>query len=1076
MRNHTFGILGCLLLHLFSLVGAFDLTLKDLHLSHGILTPAFSPTNYDYTVTLQHAHDEIAVTPEIDQSQFDLESGVKDLPVITILWPGHTDEQPESASVAIRKQIDIPDDKSPMTVSITVSNPKKSNDYNTYSIHVVQTGEEPLTVLKGLEGSDEWGNTILIEPTTTQDDTTYTGYVHPDAASVMLAVHCASPNWVTVDGRTVPNGVAFPVPRLSNHHRQSLEIACGDGHAFGKMTVRRYVLSLISDIPAADIEPPRVIVDDVGQDCKYDEKHVAYYCPDPKSHDGRVRVLGLVNPSIRYTIESPDKEVEVRMLDQVPTIPFTYRSDLVLVATAGRDVVTWPLHFNAPIASGTMRVVGWILSVLLMLLLTALGVILTFSNMFGLGSPWGATEIANTLTFLSQYLCFANSIRASNLLGEMTASLKWTTLFIPLPWEGGWSSASTSALSLYSSYGGETTHYAGDVTDVHNAYGCLFWCAAIFAGTLLVHAVVMFKFLVVEPGSTFPHRLLLGHWEARVIHLLAFPAVTASAMIIASRDATILWKVIAGSVISGLFSWLSGSYFLVRSAVVNKKVTWVWNASVREDGELEDESGYWSDVYCDQLNTQPVNRSLFKQLFPWQWVSTVADIERVNISPNSLARNSDDIESMRSAHTLYPAKAFRDGTDYPMGKNPKTVEAYRTRPPGVFCPGQRLVAGLLRTQWLDLLFTFEGLSRFHTEVSKSGEFFVVPLTVKTCQLQGPITTGRYCFFFDGARVPFIRILDSLFKILIACFLGIALATKSNLLDAICHGAGGAVAFACLFYAATTSPYSRKIENILLALVLAAVGFSGTAFGITSILGERLNVLSDIFLWFTAIVCIVLATYSSIVTFSVFSAISCAPLEETRFLEKLANCSVTISDHADGWAVDVPAFNKYGARDVKAQCNIIGNGRVHVVMYPSGEEPSLEFDVDEVKQSCRTGALQHPAVVLYSPGTNTLLNYRHTNIVNRATVSQRVSSFLASDLITRSCADVVGRQVAAQMEVRGRDKSVMVVTVVPPKGEEPVKNSGSTARGTEKSRSRRRTDEDAPPSSYYYDSVEMSRPR
>eukprot|EP01069_Polyplicarium_translucidae_P004942 Polyplicarium_translucidae@DN2691_c0_g1_i1.p1 len=981
------------------------------------------------------------------------------------------DEKPESASVAIRKQVDLPDDKSTLSVEVRVSDPADPHHYLSYYVSVEQS-QAPLTVLKSLSGSDEWGNTVLIEPITTQDDATYIAYVHPDANTVMLTTQCASPDWVTINGKTVANGLAVPIPREKHRHKQTLEVACGEGHSFGQLYVRRYMLGIVSDYPKSDLSPPPIFVDDVGLDCKFDDKRQAYDCPNPKSHDGKTRVIGFINPTVRYTVESPDKAVEVRVLDQLPTIPFTYRSDLNLIATAGRETAVWPLHFNAPLAGGSMRVIGWILSVLLLLLLLALGVVLSLSNMFGLGSPWGASEIANTLTFICQYFCFANFLRGSNLLTDMTESLKWTTLFIPLPWETRWKSA-TAALSLYRSYSPDMTHYPGDVNDVHNAYGCLFWSMAIFVMAVAVHGIVTLKFVLFEPNSTFPHRLLMGHWESRILHLLAFPAVTAASMIIATRGTALVWKALALATISALLVWVTTSFFLVRNAVVNKKVTWVWNASVREDGELEDESGYWSDVICDQLNTQPVNRSLFKSIFPWQWISTVADVEQVNISPQLFSRG-DDMESVRSAHTLYPARAFRDGTDYPMGKNPKTVEAYRTRAPGLFCPGQRLISGLLRTQWLDMLFTFEGLSKFHTEVVKtSGDDFVVPLTVKTCQLQGPITTGRYCFFFDGARVPFIRVLDTSFKMVVGMFLGVALATKSNFLDAICLGAGALLAFGCLFYAATTSPYSRRVENWLLCMVFAAVGLSAVAFGVTALTGQRITILADIFLWFTAIVCIILALYSCVVTFSVFSAISCAPLEETRFLEKLANCSVTISDHGEGWAVDMPAYNKYGARDVKAQCNIVAEGRVHVVMYPSGEEPSMEFDVEEVKQACRTGALQHPVVVVYAPGSDAKLSYRYANVYDRNGIAGRVSSFLAADMVTRSCADVVGRQVAYQVESRGRDRTVVAVTVIPPKGNTPV-GSKSASHGPSRSqggtRSRSRT------GSSYYGSMEMSSRR
>lgn len=133
------------------------------------------------------------------------------------------------------------------------------------------------------------------------------------------------------------------------------------------------------------------------------------------------------------------------------------------------------------------------------------------------------------------------------------------------------------------------------------------------------------------------------------------------------------------------------------------------------------------------------------------------------------------------------------------------------------------------------------------------------------------------------------------------------------------------------------------------------------------------------------------------------------------MEKLANCNVTISDHEAGWAVDVPAYNKHGGRDLKvhklytqllfdfneyafifwslfftkssgdtqAQCSTAANNKLHVSVYPSGEEATVEFDADEMLQACQSGSLRPPVLSLFCPDASSALGYRHMNVYDRS---------------------------------------------------------------------------------------------
>lgn len=152
----------------------------------------------------------------------------------------------------------------------------------------------------------------------------------------------------------------------------------------------------------------------------------------------------------------------------------------------------------------------------------------------------------------------------------------------------------------------------------------------------------------------------------------------------------------------------------------------------------------------------------------------------------------------------------------------------------------------------------------------------------------------------------------------------------------------------------------------------------------------------------------------------------------RFLEKLANCNVTVSDEQGGWSFDVPAFSKFAVRDLKAHCTQTGPKRVHVTVYPSGEEPTLEFSSSELKAACKSGYLVPPVVTLFVPAAETQLGYKHFSIASKDQVQKQVSEFLGSDHETRHLAEEVARHVSHQVEVKGRGKTILSITIIPPK--------------------------------------------
>eukprot|EP01055_Gregarina_sp_Pseudo9_P001921 Gregarina_sp_Pseudo_9__1920@NODE_231_length_3495_cov_27_809028_g215_i0_p1_GENE_NODE_231_length_3495_cov_27_809028_g215_i0NODE_231_length_3495_cov_27_809028_g215_i0_p1_ORF_typecomplete_len1069_score328_66Cadherinlike/PF12733_7/0_0039Cadherinlike/PF12733_7/0_58Cadherinlike/PF12733_7/7_3e03_NODE_231_length_3495_cov_27_809028_g215_i02273433 len=1010
---------------------SYSLLLRNIHLSHGTLSPSMSPDVFRYTVTLEQPVDQVALVPEIDRSRPEYQNSEALMPIVTVNWEGNPDAEPEASAIAMKKQIDLPDDGSELPVSIKVQSPVDKS-YAVYRVTFRQKFPPP-TMLKRAEGYDDTGNVVLVQPALNQDDSVYRVFVTPEADKVSLTVGCNTKSALQVNGKKATNGRSVDIRREKDHHTQIVEVTCARANKYPHVPQeRKYALLLNSDWPMEEITPPKLVVDDVGSECLFDAKRESYRCPDPRTDNHKTRLISKNEPSIKYVLANKNRDVEVRLLDRQPSIPFTYSNSLTLTAYAGQNSKSWPVSFSGTTLPSILQIFGWILALLLAILLFALLIVIGCANVWGLGVPLGATEIAATLTFIIQYLCFANFMRGSSALNDLVTPVKWVTLFWPLPWKVGDSLKRRQLLdvsSFSSAYGlelwGESS--LGDVTDIRNACGCLFWSSVCLGVFMFLHLCVYMKFKIFEKDYTFPHRVSWGNWESRCLHWLAFPAAAGAGMILASDITTTLWKVLAGVLLAAYFIWISVVFVEVHGAINSRSVCWIWNSSVREDGSLEDESGYWMDVTADQLLTQPVNRSLCKGFFPYRWISTVADVVPLSLSQALFSSNTQD---------LFPpqkySRAHKEAA-YPLAKNPQVVEVVRTRAPGGPCKGQRLISGLLRSQWLDILFTYQGLTRFHSQIYNETGSFVVPLIVKTSQLSGPIASGKNAFFFDGARVPFIRIADFLYRLLVGIFVGIALASEGYKVDAAMFASIAILSLAFMIYVISTKPYSRTVENWLMVFMLGTVTLSAFSFVFHAVNKQDPSWLADIFLWVVAVCCFVLAAYSCVVTFSVFSALFCPPLEESRFLEKLANCNVTVSEEQAGWAFDVPAYSKFPVRDLKAQCTLTGKKRVHVTIYGSGEEPNLEFSARDLKQACRSGYLVPPVCTVFAPAPDSKLGYRQFSVTNRAEVIKQVSDFLASDHETRHLAEEVARHIAHQVEVKGRGKTILSVTVIPDNG-------------------------------------------
>lgn len=224
---------------------------------------------------------------------------------------------------------------------------------------------------------------------------------------------------------------------------------------------------------------------------------------------------------------------------------------MTITATAADNTKEWPISFGGSVIASLLNGLGWVLAAVLALLMVCLLVVVGVANVCGLGVPLGATEIAGALTLVIQYLCFSNFLRVSECtclyissdfqgtteMESLATPLKWVTLFWPTPKQSSYGEdvgPLSSSSHFSSAYGiklwGEQS--LGDLRNINNAWGCLFWCCVGSSIVLIVHACVLVKFGLIEKNHTFPHRFRVGNWESRALNWFSFPASVAAAMIL----------------------------------------------------------------------------------------------------------------------------------------------------------------------------------------------------------------------------------------------------------------------------------------------------------------------------------------------------------------------------------------------------------------------------------------------------------------------------------------------------------------------------------------------------------------
>lgn len=404
--------------------------LHSLVTSHGSLSPSeIRPNVFSYVIALDQPTTSFALVPKLDLTDYPPDEFADDeLPKVSIDWTGANNNKMEPSARAIRTNLKLPADGSDLVITLKVSpSPALKSrglpqpPVSEYTFKVRQAMAPPPS-LSYISATDDHAQDLVIRPLANEDAAVYKLYVNPQASAVTLKLACTSSASLYVENKAVSNYSPVPISRDKTKHTQLIDVSCraSNKHLLqdaGKNAEPHYSLMLFSDWEPEDIPNPRLVLSSTGDACAFDLDTQSYKCPtieDPSS----TQLYCESDNSIKYLIESahtPTSPVQVRLTDKQMTIPFSAAHSLKVTAEAGQHAAAWPITFGGskpPAAVGSvMGILGQLLAIILAILLAALILVIALASAFGIGVPLNATEIAATLTFLIQYLCFANFIR-----------------------------------------------------------------------------------------------------------------------------------------------------------------------------------------------------------------------------------------------------------------------------------------------------------------------------------------------------------------------------------------------------------------------------------------------------------------------------------------------------------------------------------------------------------------------------------------------------------------------------------------------------------------------------------------
>lgn len=200
-----------------------SLGLRNIFTSHGVMTPSVvSPGVYKYVVTLNEPLSSVGFIPQLNRSGYDLmDLRESEIPQVFIDWPGRPRLEPESDGFAVKKQIPLPADGSDLPLTIELISRRSDQTKVTYKVVYKQTHLPPPELIS-IEGNDDTGKPILVDPVMMEDTNIYRIYVDPKANSFSVNLRCNKGASIKVNNKATKH---LTLKREKYHHTQLVQVS-----------------------------------------------------------------------------------------------------------------------------------------------------------------------------------------------------------------------------------------------------------------------------------------------------------------------------------------------------------------------------------------------------------------------------------------------------------------------------------------------------------------------------------------------------------------------------------------------------------------------------------------------------------------------------------------------------------------------------------------------------------------------------------------------------------------------------------------------------------------------------------
>lgn len=1029
-------LLVTVLLHLLAVRVSSYAKLQDLRSDQGIWDNEFDPDRTSYNVQLAAGTMSVSVACAIDVTRYPKEAQ----PIIRFNNT-KVDYNTSGTATHLYTLPATPYDYQ-LVVDVSVSE-SLAMAKTVYHLKFSRPPDFPrLLALTQLKIVDDTGQALATNPAfiaAVSPSSSYKVYISPNTKRVNLTTACDPQASTFVDNSAVAAGspVALPMDFRSTHtvvtisctyqkHSQAVTVEFR-GHV--QLQFVNLTLHVLGD--AGFIQQPdssTFVVFSLSSTVvvipMYNDSRVGL---DLLTKSGETLRLGVGVPTPRLDVPANGTEAHTLSLHSTNGNQ-TRQFALILRRYALQTSTTSPPPQR--LANDNAKCCGYILASVLGICIFTLSVIRGVCEAFGLGTPRFASPALRSFVLLLQFVAFSSLLVEPCTFTDFAGPLRW--LAISPPADKLWTFLSKGSGRRLSAVNDRTF----GSTEGAMSLSC---SGAILTVVLVLHILALVRLLLggcLNRRYTVPHRLTLGGWEARCLLLLAYPVSCASMLLLlrATQDpprfgTPMMWILVALGALAFLLLVTVVAECTVRHALAGRLVTWVFEGGSATSGDEEnDEKGYFCDATCNQIATVSTERSCCSAFISHRWGTTVADIQPIELE-QTLTERAVTARLLAAKDELEDVAAQADGT--------AEVEVVATLRPGALCqPFYCEVGRCTNVAWLWAQLDAPALLRLHQEVDRKFNDFATPLRVNVSQLQGPVTSGRLSFCFDGLHWPHLPPLELFSRILFGCLTAIAIALPQLRAPALFASSFlSGVLFVFIFF---HTPCVSIMENAL--LLLAYLGLALVAFVLSAYIAGvfSLQVCNWALAISVALVGVPLFTYVVLASLSLFVAASCPRVsEEEMESHSYNNVDLSLRGPHDAWLLVVPAKCTVPVSDVFVHTREMSGGSSHVFVTENvgkgqGARPRLEFPV--LDYLAPSDKLEVPRVVLIGPSQNRSEDfggYRSETIYEDEDPRTVLADFLRRSTLAAEHVPGVSAEVLGLMNKHSRPNHILVVDLMEP---------------------------------------------